>query len=211
MLLRDSHNSSYVPIPLFAFFASRTRQSMLEILSKIHEMAPLDFIKEHLLRAFARHWVALAVRSGIVTEPHAQNLQLEVDLMGKITGRFIHRDMEDVSVDLNFRRASNLSIPGDLPQKHGLNKDYGIASHNKWLRMSLYNFFEGGVLYPLEGHLAQLQNTGKGLARLRKEFRSDLIAALREFDVKLPRRSSFDYDKMDSLVRRARNAMVAKA
>ena len=111
MLLRDlpSDSDGRFAVPLFSLFARHVRRSLLMILADLNRTPPFDFIHQHLIRPFARHWVALAVRSGIVTEPHAQNLHLEVDLNAVPTGRFVHRDLEDLSVDFAFRRSVGAS------------------------------------------------------------------------------------------------------
>lgn len=136
-------------IPLFALYTKGKQKEspIIEMIRKSGMRSDL-FIIEKIIRPFVKQWVDLAVNQGIAIEAHAQNVLMEVDASGIITGKFIYRDFGGFNIDLNFRRSHNLSVP-QLPVFESEIKDYHQEHHQTAIVQSLERFFEGGFLFGL--------------------------------------------------------------
>lgn len=214
MLVRDVRAQPSRPgasgIPLFALW-SRARARPVPLLlrmSRALAMEPRQFLRDSLITPFARQWCHLAIRSGVVTEPHAQNLLLEVDEKGSPTGRLIHRDLEDVSVDLAWRERRQLFVPESMPHLRSIGRDYQQRKHRWWLRSSIATFFIGGVLQPLETLLASVDARQHEGGFLRKDLVRALSLELAEIQGygRQPLYGS-DLGRFDDIVMRARVAI----
>jgi IucA / IucC family len=200
-------------LPAYALIATPDDGTppLLVTLADLHGMKLGEFAFYALLAPFANQWAALAIDAGIVFESHGQNLMLELDAGLTPTGRLVHRDLEDLSVDLRYRRERGLYVPEALPtlDGHSVDRIYQQRRHRWWLKHSLPVFFEGGVLQPMEIAIARWVRTGLvdsakvGPRRLRQLFRREIGAALGRY-VDRPR--EIRYDLIDQFVLSARAA-----
>jgi IucA / IucC family len=200
-------------LPAYALIATPDGGAppLLATLAERHGMSLGEFAFYALLAPFARQWAALAIDAGIVFESHGQNLMLELDARLTPTGRLVHRDLEDLSVDLRHRRERGLYVPEALPalDGHSVDRIYQQRRHRWWLRHSLPVFFEGGVLQPMERAIAGWVRNGTidrakaGPRRLRQMFRREIGAALGRY---VDRPAEIHYDLIDRFVLSARAA-----
>lgn len=147
----SSERSECMLVPFFALFAgARLGQEPLLIkISRAAGLTPFEFIDKILLRRFAEQWLALAL-DGIVFEPHAQNLLLELGAEWKPTGRIIHRDFEDCHVDVCYRQSTRRFVPSQMPVCRSVRGTYDQRGHSSWLSKNLTIFYQGGVLFCLQ-------------------------------------------------------------
>ncbi|MEQ1949265.1 MAG: hypothetical protein ABL995_18880 [Bryobacteraceae bacterium] len=143
-------------VPMFALYAKRTgRAPLLRRVARKCGLTDRECVQIHILRAFAQQWLDLVLDGGFIPEAHAQNLLLETDNSLAPTGRLIHRDLEGFYVDLDFRAKAGLPVPKWLPKARGLLENYNQKPH-RWssrLQRSLYNYFQGGLLFNFENVL----------------------------------------------------------
>jgi hypothetical protein len=210
-------------IPAYALSATPADGTppLLRMLAERHRMRLGEFVYHAIVVPFARQWTALAIDAGIVFEAHGQNLLLELDASLTPTGRLVHRDLEDLSVDLEHRRRHGLYVPDDLPLTagHDAARIYQQRRHRWWLRHSLAVFFEGGVLQPIERAIAGWLRSGAidraqaGPYRLRQMFRRELGEALaaRIADTGVARTVEIHYDRIDRFVLSTRAARGSSA
>ncbi|MBP0635909.1 IucA/IucC family protein [Cupriavidus sp. AcVe19-6a] len=190
MILRDNTPSpnfrNKVTVPLFSLHAEpkKNTPSILFNLILRAKTDPREYLRTHLVSVFSQQWASLAIRSGIVVEPHGQNLLMEFNLDGTPSGRFVHRDFEDVSVDIEWRRKTNLYTP-KLPSRLSERFIYDTEKHVWWLRNSLSTFFFGGVLYPIERKIHYWSEAG-----LISNFRCESGFLRRDFMTSLAREIS---------------------
>lgn len=199
-------------IPAYALTATPDDGAppLLCLLAERHRMRLGEFVQHAIVEPFAYQWTMLAIDSGIVFEAHGQNLMLELDASLTPTGRLVHRDLEDVSVDLEHRRARGLYVPKPLPVTagHSEARIYQLRRHRWWLRHSLQVFFEGGVLQPIERAIAGWLRSGTidraqaGPVQLRRMFRRSLGEALaaRIVDTGVARTVQVYYHRLDRFV-----------
>jgi hypothetical protein len=150
-------------LPLFALYGGEG-EALLWDLIKRSGKSPHTYIREEIIRPFVQLWAQLAVEEGILMEPHAQNMLMEIK-NGRLTERFAARDFGGFNIDFKFRRKTRKFVPKNLPNFTGnVDKDYFQASHGEMIFMGMYNYFEAGFLYNLEqklrkglknGHLSQ--------------------------------------------------------
>lgn len=203
-------------VPLFSLFATPPvgKKTLLSMLVDESGQSVREYIRTHISAPFAGQWAALTVHCGIVTEPHAQNLQIEFDESWRPTGRFIHRDLEDVNVDIAYRQRRQLPVPKLLPFLTTIHTDYTQFDHRKWIRMSVNNFFEGGVLHPLELAMRHASANHYDTATIEKpgvladDFREELASALARYSCGTSRRPKLDYANLDQYIGRLRAAYV---
>lgn len=212
-------------LPVYALIAEPQSDgpSLLRVLAEHHRMSLGEFVYHAIIAPFARQWATLAIDAGIVFEAHGQNLLLELNANLTPTGRLVHRDLEDLSVDLDYRRLCGLFVPENLPALagHSLARIYQQRRHRWWLRHSLPVFFEGGVLQPIERTIAGWLRSGAidsvqaGPHRLRRMFRKDLGEALAAYVEGTARGADrtleIHYDRIDRFVLSIRAARRAAA
>lgn len=134
---------------MFALYGDQTRGVLADLL-RGSSLAPEVYVQEKILRPFVKLWMELAVDQGILMEPHAQNMLIEMK-NGALTGRFVVRDFGGFNIDFQARQRTGKFIPAVLPSFTGnIEKDYYFEAHQKNIYMSLHNYFEGGFLYNVE-------------------------------------------------------------
>ena len=142
------NDSSYF-VPLFALYGNKKPGYLLRLLQNSKDSTE-ETLRKMILRPFAEVWLDLAMNHGILSEPHAQNVLIEINNDGT-TGRFLFRDFGGFSIDFDYRRSRNLFVPSNLPTFTGsIQKDYYVERFAPHIRESLAIYFEGGFLYNID-------------------------------------------------------------
>jgi hypothetical protein len=144
-------NGSTTVVPLFSLYArphDGGAPLLAQMLARTGE-PPTAFVVDRLIRPFVQQWFEMAVKRGIVDEPHAQNVLLEVDEAGLPSGRFVRRDLGGFNVDFDYRDRLRLKTPEPLPVVTDRASDYFTGEHTKtWENLEIY--FVGGFVFNLE-------------------------------------------------------------
>jgi len=171
-------------IPMFALYSKQMkRRALINRVAKSANLSLRELIRSQISRAFARHWLNLVIDHGIIPEPHAQNLLFQTDPHFRPTNIFVHRDFEGFYVDLRYRKKANHYRPFDLPRVSTISDNYNQKPH-KWrsrIIRSIFNFFQGSVLYNFEQFLIlynDTSNQGVSVYSVEREFMEDLSEAL---------------------------------
>jgi hypothetical protein len=104
------------PIPAFSLVAARgEKPCLLTHLIRRAGAPPEQFVIDRLVRPFAMAASYLLFVQGIQAETHIQNVLLELDADGDLTGRLILRDFQDTTVSPPMRvaRRKELPLPAD--------------------------------------------------------------------------------------------------
>lgn len=190
MILRalptDMVNGSRTFIPFFSLYAKSPDGSNPLLIDMINRSGedPVQFVENKIIIPFINEWFDSAM-SGVLMEPHAQNVVMEIDETGMPTGRFRHRDFGGFNIDFKFRKENGLFVPEELPTFTGsIDADYYIAAHQKNLSSSLNHYFDAGFLHPLEQNLMEWQkaNLIKGARIQEGELRR---RALKQVSIKI--------------------------
>lgn len=137
-------------VPIFSLYSRQAdRIPWLARLISASRMNAHDFIAEHLIVPFAQQWTRLVVEQGFIPEPHAQNLLVEINRGGRMTGTFIHRDMEAFFIDLGHRHKARKHVPKHLPRVTPLRQNYSQFRLLKRAVNSVHRHFQGTVLYQI--------------------------------------------------------------
>lgn len=165
-------------VPMFSLYTrpAGSGEAMLTTMIRESGMDPQRFMREKITRPFAKQFMALGLKNGVVMEPHAQNVLIEVGPKGQPTGRFFHRDLGGFNVD--FAHRAEMKRPeANTPTITTRAEDYHEAHHADSLASALDAYFQGGFLHNAEKHLRQWQKEGriKGKTIARGAFKADLI------------------------------------
>jgi len=170
-------------IPLFALYAQPRRSgfALLPAMARAAGLGTVEFVLEALLRPFAEHWLTMAIDEGIVLEPHAQNLLLEIGSEGLPTGRFVHRDFEDVYVDYRHRALCGLPLPTRVPLARNFRVTYmqGTHEHRRELEDNL-DYFLAGIIYNIDRRLRSWRAAGLIDGRLPRQTLEHIFLDLTE-------------------------------
>jgi hypothetical protein len=129
-------------IPVFALYADQPNGAK-PILLQMAEAAgmPVDqFLQEKIQKPFLKQWMTLALDQGISMEPHGQNLLVEVNKAGQLTGRFFHRDFGGFTIDVDFRKSKGLYLP-EPSTINGYTAEYNASDVGYGLKTSLDFYF----------------------------------------------------------------------
>lgn len=153
-------------VPLFALYAEPKdgAEPLLRGMIRRSGMQSREFVKEKILRPFARQWAELVFEHGITSEPHAQNVLLEVDSDGQPTGRFFHRDFGGFAADLKYRGQLGIAATKNLPLLTTLEKDYRTERTQGDLG-NLEVYFAQGFVYNIDKALARWGMQGSSQTR----------------------------------------------
>jgi hypothetical protein len=99
--------------PLFAMLGG-CEPLLLTMLQRA-KIEPLQFVREILVAPYARMWLHLSMKNGVMPEGHGQDLLIGLTPELKPLGRFFYRDFEGMQVDWELRRARRLPTPLRLP------------------------------------------------------------------------------------------------
>lgn len=159
-------------VPMFALYATPKNggEPLLATMIRQSGMTPKDFMRDKIIRPFAKQWIQLAVQGGINAEPHGQNLMIELDHRNQPTGVFVHRDFGGFDIDFAYRRERKLALPKVMTSITTVQKDYKVSQDPARALRKLDSFFWGGLAYNLDKDLPQWGRTGllKGKGQLAK-------------------------------------------
>ena len=150
----EMKNPKLTIMPLFSLYAiNKNGKPPLAEMIAASGLSPDVYVRTRIIEPFIHHWVELAVENGILTEPHAQNVLIEIGENGQPTGRFFQRDFGGFNIDLKYRQRIGLEVP-ELPTFTGnIEADYYQSAHGDNLFSSLHNYFEGGFVYNLDRNI----------------------------------------------------------
>lgn len=102
--------------PLFSLMggAHEHRPLFLTIIEETG-MEPYDLLDQVICAPFARLWLDLAIRLGLVLEAHGQDLLLALSPDLVPLRQFYYRDFEGLQVDWELRQSRKLLAPQSLP------------------------------------------------------------------------------------------------
>lgn len=107
---------------------------------------PRQLLEEMLCAPFARLWLEMSMRQGLILEAHGQDLMLQLAPDLTPLGRFLYRDFEGLQVDWELRRWRGLLAPADMPHAWSWRETYDTWGYPYgelvWykLRISLFNY-----------------------------------------------------------------------
>ncbi len=170
--------SKTVPVPLFSIMSrAPEHEPLLLMMRRNGGMDPLQFVEEILCAKFARLWLAMYMRLGLILEAHGQDLLVELSSDRSTWRRFLYRDFEGLQVDWQLRRALGLVEARQLEHSSAWHETYetwgypmgALVSYK--LRISLYDYLHF-VLQELNTSLRCWMQDG----RLRKQaLRADAL------------------------------------
>src|ERR1700733_2405037 len=155
-------------VPVFALFGgSKNHMPLLPKIIARSGLQPLVFVDDVLCSRFAKLWLELTMRFGLILEAHGQNLMLALSPDLSTVGRFFYRDFDGLMVDWRLRQACGLSQPLNLPYSWSWHEAYGSMAAGTphveliwWkLWMSLYAYLHY-VLDPLNRCLQKWRAAG---------------------------------------------------
>lgn len=152
--------------PLFSLMGtSGNRLPLLLTLLERNRMQLRDFLQEALCAPFARLWLEMSLKFGIVLEAHGQDLMLALSPALAHEGRIFYRDFEGVQMDWELRHRLGMPAPADLPHAWRWRETYGTWGYPlseclwyKW-KISLFQFMHF-VLNELELAARQWHENG---------------------------------------------------
>lgn len=109
-------------------------------------MPSLQLLEQMLCAPFARLWLDMSLRHGLLLEAHAQDLLLELTPELIPMGRFLYRDFEGLQVDWELRRRRGLRAPVNMPHAWAWRETYDTWGYRYsdlvWYKMhvSLFNY-----------------------------------------------------------------------
>ncbi|GIL17956.1 MAG: hypothetical protein BroJett040_17070 [Oligoflexia bacterium] len=192
-------------LPMFSLFTRQesTGKSPFELMIQKTKREPLEFIRDEILRPFAKLWLDVTVKNGIAIEAHGQNFLMEIS-DGLPTGKFVFRDFGGFNLDLHYR--GKKGFPSlELPALTNLAEDYHQKFHATAIRQSLFNYFEAGVLYGLADEAERFQS-GISYKRLTFEFRKILSQEAQSYGMIYSPNDAM-YMSLEDLVMSARRQM----
>jgi hypothetical protein len=161
-------DSRLLVVPLFSLSGgSENNQPLLPGVIARSGMQPLEFVDDVLCSQFAKLWLDLTMRFGLILEAHGQNVMLALSPDLATLGRFFYRDFEGLMVDWRLRQARGLQQPLDMPYAWSWHEAYGSMDAGTphvelvwWkLWMSLYAYLHY-VLDPLNRSLQEWRAIG---------------------------------------------------
>jgi hypothetical protein len=128
-------------VPLFALLGGVGERVPL-LLSLLQQCAenPQELVDRILCRPFAKLWLDLALRQGLLLEAHAQNIMLALSPNGVPLGEFFYRDFEGLQVDWELRTVRGLPTPQSLPRSFEWYETYATWGypHSQLIWYKLY-------------------------------------------------------------------------
>ncbi|MCC6751812.1 MAG: hypothetical protein IT371_29435 [Deltaproteobacteria bacterium] len=138
-------------MPLFALHSPGPNGAMPALVEMIRRSGqPAEtFIRERVIAPCVRQWIELSVKNGITSEPHGQNVLLELDARGLPTGTVVNRDFGGFWVDFEHRGRLGLWLPERMPVIGTLAEDYKLNPGRDRLA-NLETYFYGGFVHNLD-------------------------------------------------------------
>jgi hypothetical protein len=142
-------NDTLFVAPLFSLLGGTgDYEPLLLTILKRNGSEPLQFIQDALCAPFAKLWLEMAMRFGLLIEAHAQDLMIGLSRDLKPIGQFYYRDFEGIQVDWELRRFYGLSVPDNMPRACSWFETYCTLGYSgaqqvwwKWF-LSLQNYTE---------------------------------------------------------------------
>ncbi|MBK9072947.1 MAG: hypothetical protein IPL79_18400 [Myxococcales bacterium] len=174
-------------VPLFSLYAEPKdgAEPLLRGMIKRSGLAPDVFIKAKILRPFARQWAQLVFEHGITSEPHAQNVLMEIGEDGQPTGRFMHRDFGGFAADLDYRASLGMAEVADLPVLTTVAQDYR-AERTRGDLGNLERYFAQGFVYNIDVALRRWGLDGGAGRRGLTRWFSQMVATIGNDNAALP-------------------------
>ena len=102
--------------PLFALLGgSGSYTPLLITLVRKWGVDPLELVQAILCAPFARLWLNLTLKMGLILEAHGQDLLLAMSPTMEPLRRFYYRDFEGLRIDWELRRRRGLRAPDNMP------------------------------------------------------------------------------------------------
>jgi hypothetical protein len=111
--------------PLFALMGGQHPQPLFLRMMEQMGGQPMDFIEQVLCAKFARIWLEMTLRHGLILESHWQDLLLAMSPDLRTLDSFYYRDFEGLQVDWELRRRLGLPMPAYMPHSHAWHEAYG--------------------------------------------------------------------------------------
>lgn len=91
-------------LPLFSLYSvkNENKKSLLLNILKQSPLSPIETLRDQLIQPLVAHFVFFAMTEGLVSEPHEQNVMVEMR-DGALTGRFFYRDLAGFNVSEKWR------------------------------------------------------------------------------------------------------------
>lgn len=151
--------------PLFALMGGQQSRPLFLTIMEQARMQPREFLEEVLCAKFARLWLEMTMRHGLILESHGQDLMLAMSPDLRTLGDFYYRDFEGLQVDWELRGRRGLSMPANMPNSTAWHETYATWGFRygqlTWykLRISLLQYLHF-VLAELEQMLRSWQERG---------------------------------------------------
>jgi hypothetical protein len=124
---RSMRDGTMIAAPLFSLIGgSDANPPLLRTMVERHGPDMLGSITDILCARFARLWLELSMRFGLIVEAHGQDLLLCMSPDLVPTGTFLYRDFEGLQVDWELRSRLGLSHPKQMPNAQSWRETYGI-------------------------------------------------------------------------------------
>ncbi len=209
----DLQRGAVFAAPLFALLGgSGEREPLLLTMLRLASMEPLRFLNDILIAPYAKMWLHLAMKNGVLPEGHGQDFLIGLTPELRPLGKFFYRDFEGMQVDWDLRRARRLPAPANLPnafQWHLTYETWGdpygqLLSYKYYFSLA---GFSDLVLHEIEESLMEWRAEGliavaclqKGL--LVRMFSEALRSSLHDmFDLHLGVGSTFEASRVKFLV-----------
>jgi hypothetical protein len=143
-------------MPLFSLYAAPPDggDPILARMIRQSGESPEAFVRDRLVRPFARLWFRLVLEQGAMLSPHAQNVLLEVGADGLPTGRFFYRDLGDTAIDLKYRKQIGRRNPRRLPRiADRFDTDYRTGDKVSSRFANATTYYAEGFLYNIDQRL----------------------------------------------------------
>jgi ferric iron reductase FhuF-like transporter len=124
-LPREVKDGRVLLAPVFALFGGTEHEPpLLLTLIQRNGTDPVKFVEELLCAPFAKLWLELSLRHGILLEAHAQDLLLALSPQLSPLNRFYYRDFEGLQVDWELRHRCGLGPAPALPHDFSWRETY---------------------------------------------------------------------------------------
>jgi hypothetical protein len=152
-------------VPLFALMGGQQVQPLLPTILERTGLRPQEFLEEVLCTKFARVWLEMTLRHGLIVEAHGQDLMLAMSPDLRTLEHFYYRDFEGMQVDWELRRQRGLPTPEHMPNSQAWHETYATWGYRYgqllWYKLRIglthYLYF---VLMELEQMLRSWQERG---------------------------------------------------
>jgi len=175
---QEIKNNRVLAVPLFSLMGGdATHKPVFLTLLEQSGAHPLKLIEDTLCAPFAKLWLEMTMRSGLMLEAHGQDLMLALLPNLVPSGVFFYRDFEGLQVDWELRRAYGLSGPEHMPRAWSWNDTYAgwgyRSSQLVWYKLhtSLFAYMH---LVLNEINLSLCEWQGRGLLGGEKFGRDDV-------------------------------------